>query len=595
MVTLQVMQFVLYHARFGANHCSVRWVAWAAYYLPVPVAVLAVATMLRFRYPPPYWLVAIFFAAGQADTMAAYSLLRDGDKQSVRRFAKRALPFAYLALVLFHRGDGATTISSSLRRKEMFSLVLGFLAVLQDLKISRRAMVPPSEICKFAADHARFEAQRRRRAASPFADYDDEPQPEQDRPSVVAVGSLESYRSAVSGCTTLEDIRTGLCSCSRRLEDACLSSALFLQLLQRYGHGYGRSPQVAERSSANRAFTDVLADAEHWWGWDDRTFEIVEVQLSFMKDHFFSEYGGSSSRTSYRLYVVYFLLKISFLLSVLSLVTEEKETPRRSTSASLYALILLQLCQFFGYLNSDRFLVSYMCDRREDLSGIVEAAPLSSTDSIFVAIPMFLFEVLVGHKPKVHLGHYSLVEDFDRTCLMQRLMASLKSFLRVHTRLPRCYPATALTWWRNAPELLHEHPSLTRSVLDQVVKEAKLCFKAGTSSEERYEMLRSWRLELMIDYPSQFRGLLPQGIKLGHQLMIYSISERWKIMADFWAEMVLFVARGDEFITQLWALLSNVWDRTSIRRNNNDGDSTEFVRRGVGILLEVFEAVDKIM
>lgn len=158
------------------------------------------------------------------------------------------------------------------------------------------------------------------------------------------------------------------------------------------------------------------------------------------------------------------------------------------------------------------------------------------------------------------------------------------------------------------PELLHEHPSLTRSVLDQVVKEAKLCFKAGTSSEERYEMLRSWRLELMIDYPSQFRGLLPQGIKLGHQLMTYSISEGWKIMADFWAEMVLFVAgsgntathiehlaRGDEFVTQLWALLSNVWDRTSIRRNNNDGDSTEFVRRGVGILLEVFEAVDKIM
>jgi hypothetical protein len=81
VVALQLLQFVMYHARFRARHWSVRWGAWAAFYLPVPLAAVAVAVMtMLMRSPcPPFWLVAIFFAAGQADTMAAYSL-RDADR-----------------------------------------------------------------------------------------------------------------------------------------------------------------------------------------------------------------------------------------------------------------------------------------------------------------------------------------------------------------------------------------------------------------------------------------------------------------------------------------------------------------------------------
>ncbi|KAF7076522.1 hypothetical protein CFC21_081158 [Triticum aestivum] len=60
------------------------------------------------------------------------------------------------------------------------------------------------------------------------------------------------------------------------------------------------------------------------------------------------------------------------------------------------------------------------------------------------------------------------------------------------------------------------------------------------------------------------------GVKLGRQLEEMEEGARWKVMADFWAEMILYVApsdnvnehieqlaRGGEFITHLWALLSH--------------------------------------
>lgn len=88
--------------------------------------------------------------------------------------------------------------------------------------------------------------------------------------------------------------------------------------------------------------------------------------------------------------------------------------------------------------------------------------------------------------------------------------------------------------------------------------------------------------------------------------------ERWKIMAEFWAEMVMFVpqssnaaahvehlARGDEFVTQLWAFLSNGWDRTFIRRRDGDNDGgarsdpmLQMGRRFVSTMFELTALVD---
>ena len=66
-------------------------------------------------------------------------------------------------------------------------------------------------------------------------------------------------------------------------------------------------------------------------------------------------------------------------------------------------------------------------------------------------------------------------------------------------------------------------------------------------------------------------NLFLKGAKLGKKLeRITDYSARWKVIADFWSEMILFVApsdnvrghierltHGGEFITRLWALLTH--------------------------------------
>jgi hypothetical protein len=61
-----------------------------------------------------------------------------------------------------------------------------------------------------------------------------------------------------------------------------------------------------------------------------------------------------------------------------------------------------------------------------------------------------------------------------------------------------------------------------------------------------------------------------QGIKLGQDIVDARNVDSWKLLADFWAETILYVAPSDkaaahielltkvgQFVTHLWALLSN--------------------------------------
>lgn len=76
--------------------------------------------------------------------------------------------------------------------------------------------------------------------------------------------------------------------------------------------------------------------------------------------------------------------------------------------------------------------------------------------------------------------------------------------------------------------------------------------------------------------------MLQRGVKLGKMLEedVQSSRRRWEVLADLWAEMMLYVApsddanqhvehlaRGGEFVTHLWALLSNagILERDQLR------------------------------
>ncbi|XBI82310.1 hypothetical protein VPH35_091029 [Triticum aestivum] len=85
------------------------------------------------------------------------------------------------------------------------------------------------------------------------------------------------------------------------------------------------------------------------------------------------------------------------------------------------------------------------------------------------------------------------------------------------------------------------------------------------------------------------RSIFMRGVKLGKQLEAISSSAlRWKIMADFWAEKILYIApsdnvkghmellaKGGEFLTHIWVLLTHA----GILKINREEDNNTTPRR----------------
>nr|XP_034581299.1 uncharacterized protein LOC117844663 isoform X2 [Setaria viridis] len=103
------------------------------------------------------------------------------------------------------------------------------------------------------------------------------------------------------------------------------------------------------------------------------------------------------------------------------------------------------------------------------------------------------------------------------------------------------------------PKLLPGHHYDTSRVFDAVVEEA-----IGFLQSESIETCESKE------------EIFHKGMRLGKQLEGMEEGARWKVLADFWAEMLLYLApsdnvkehveclaKGGEFITHLWALLTH--------------------------------------
>lgn len=83
-------------------------------------------------------------------------------------------------------------------------------------------------------------------------------------------------------------------------------------------------------------------------------------------------------------------------------------------------------------------------------------------------------------------------------------------------------------------------------------------------------------------------SIFRKGVKLGRQLEEMEDDKRWKVLADFWAEMLLYVtpsdnvkehieflANGGEFLTHLWALLTHAGILDRDQRNVLDIENAE--------------------
>jgi len=112
------------------------------------------------------------------------------------------------------------------------------------------------------------------------------------------------------------------------------------------------------------------------------------------------------------------------------------------------------------------------------------------------------------------------------------------------------------------PDMLPGHGYDTRRIFNAVVTEARE-YLAGCGT------MRA-RCVKLLELQCSERTILGMGAKLGSELRyrVHDRARRWKVLADFWAELVLFLApssdadvhaqklaTGGEFMTHLWALL----------------------------------------
>ncbi|KAE8779712.1 hypothetical protein D1007_47284 [Hordeum vulgare] len=117
-----------------------------------------------------------------------------------------------------------------------------------------------------------------------------------------------------------------------------------------------------------------------------------------------------------------------------------------------------------------------------------------------------------------------------------------------------------------APTLLPGSPIETKCALFEIMKEAKGVLQGLMSPTEKYEKLRGLR---NVAIETRHEELLAKGVMLGKALeSIGNHRVRWDVLADFWVEMLVYIApsdnvashiellaEGGEFVTHVWALL----------------------------------------
>ncbi|GLT75226.1 hypothetical protein SLA2020_469650 [Shorea laevis] len=112
-----------------------------------------------------------------------------------------------------------------------------------------------------------------------------------------------------------------------------------------------------------------------------------------------------------------------------------------------------------------------------------------------------------------------------------------------------------------APRLIFDKAIVPESIFDEVIKEARSFLSMCKSKEEKCEEI----LKL-----GEGDTIIQRAAKLAKNLNKLEPNHMWKVLADFWAELMLFLAptgdprahaeylaKGGQFVTHLWALLSH--------------------------------------
>lgn len=662
----------------------------------------------------PIWALSLFILFGCADSVTAYSL--EDNNQIWRKIYNAYLYFLYVLLI------SATIITQASQGAGAGLLIypayVAFHKFYHRIMASQLASVSWN-LNKMVADYMHEE-----HANHPIREYD--------------AGSMKGYRylvywrldktskieaatSYAARVTTTDDDAQIICiddiwlrsdkSLSTDLKDACLSFSLF-HLLRRRFFGF-TCAESAHPKTSDFVFKGLLQLKDDSTGAVDyiRAFKVIEVELAFMYDFFFTKYAliyySSTSAAVWSLVSVVsaaWAVLTAFLtadfrwLQGEPTVVGDNKTDVVITMLLLVSIALLELLQPLLYWTTIWGRVSFVCQY------IRQQQPLRHG---FSCCMMRVKELLTKIGLRVSsngsywqdmLGQYSLLASVGRNKPIKQLGRKLSRFSKcmilLDYRALNFYPATASFKKKNpvdkpiklspqvkeavAKSLLQHaaagHGNLTNGVSSltsngahhllwacdpdpaaRILQKkenqtpsiliwhiATCCCEKKAPNYQHKEELKNFKVAtalsrycayLVVAAPQLLPGhhydtacvlhavgeesvqflrergkkefdamalqgyepppegeptksIFESGLKLGKQLEEMPEKMRWKVLADFWPEMLLYIspsdnvkehiqrlAKGGEFITHLWALLSHAGILERPKQEHHPGSS----------------------
>ncbi|KAL3742776.1 hypothetical protein ACJRO7_018143 [Eucalyptus globulus] len=239
----------------------------------------------------------------------------------------------------------------------------------------------------------------------------------------------------------------------------------------------------------------------------------------------------------------------------------------------------------YNYVPS-RFLHNFCTVNFIDVvrSGQKQGAPVRLSDEVKKAV----FDSLIKWNGKLENGQASLrlnnvpaqltdafrLETQTEVIMVWHIATSFLEHKQSSPQDPNFKVATNLSKYLAylvafAPIFLPDNLYDAENIFDQVILEAREELKVCKTRPERINKLKEIG-ETLENMETQENTVMKKGARLGVLLLKEEPQRVWKILAEFWAELMVYVApsdkakahiehlaKGGEFVTHLWALVSH--------------------------------------
>ncbi|VAH39085.1 unnamed protein product [Triticum turgidum subsp. durum] len=365
------LQLVLGPWRRRSGHWLVQGTLWVAYTLSFPLITYTLGQMVTSPVKNmlyPIWALILFWAAGCANAIMAYSI--EDNKQWKRYLFELLQYFVYLLAIagLITSGPKDSSYSTAIPLLMLTGMVLGALSQ----RIVAAWMVTNSSPSKVVADYMRAQVQINTRSRAtqeeaftmngckylvwhPFM----EPNNRRDEDCAITIEAI--WDMAFDDESLLK----------KQLRDVCLSFSLSHLLRRRY---FGMDCAEAGLPKTLKFALEGLFLKEDQGNHYSGAFHVIEVELGFLYDFFFTKHASIFSIEGNNLVIVVLKLISTSIVGVLLIVHPpivntlepiiEVGTRRVDVTVTVVimgALFLFEVLQAVLYLTSDWALVSMAC------------------------------------------------------------------------------------------------------------------------------------------------------------------------------------------------------------------------------------------